>query len=95
MDKDITTSKPFYPEMFSISPHSSKTGILRKFPASYRNRDFSGATKITSDKPTFYEQVTAVKLLFFLHRAFVFVVGLVATHVALHRVSIRTLCELS
>jgi hypothetical protein len=48
---------------------------------------------ITSAMSTFYEQVTVVKLLFFLHRTFV--VGLVAAHVALHRVSIRTLDELS
>jgi len=53
----------------------------------------------TTEKPTFYEQVTDVKLLFllFLHRAsaFVVVLGFVAPHVALHRVSIRTLDELS
>ena len=51
---------------------------------------------ITDEKPTFYEQVTGVKDLFvcfFLHRAFALVVAL--GFVALHRVSIRTLDELS
>ena len=52
-------------------------------------------SRIAAEQPTFYERVTTVKLLSFLHRASVFVVGLVATHVALHRVSIRTLDELS
>jgi hypothetical protein len=44
----------------------------------------------------FYEQVTDVKfvLSFFLHRAFAYVIGLVAPHAALHRFSIRTLGEL-
>jgi hypothetical protein len=47
-------------------------------------------------KRVFYEQVTGVKGLFFcsfFHRAFAFVV--VLSFVALHRVSIRTLDELS
>ena len=46
--------------------------------------------RIGKYKPTFYEQVTDVKLLFllFFHRAFAFVVGSVAPHVVL---SISTL----
>ena len=46
-------------------------------------------------KPTFYEQVTGVKRCFgvFLHGAFTF--GVALGFVALHRVSIRTLDELS
>ena len=52
---------------------------------------------VSNVKSAFYEQVTGVKVArgFFLHRAFVFVLGFVAPHVALHRVSIRTLNELS
>jgi hypothetical protein len=49
-----------------------------------------------SDKRVFYEQVAGVKVLFFclfLHLAFV--VRLVAPHLALHRVPIRTRCELT
>ena len=54
----------------------------------------ASAQSIRDDKPTFYEQVTSVKgLFFFLHRAFAFVVALGS--VALHRVYIRTLDELS
>jgi len=47
--------------------------------------------RIGKYKPTFYEQVTDVKLLFllFFHRAFAFVVGSVAPHVVV--LSIRTL----
>jgi len=71
-----------------------------------RNADYS-ANWISSGLPTiqelsdgksvFYEQVTGVKVwsLSFLHRPFAFVVGCVAPHVAFHRVSIRTLCELT
>jgi hypothetical protein len=51
---------------------------------------------IPDEKRIFYEQVTGVKglfFVFFLYRAFAFVVAL--GFVALHRVSIRTLYELS
>jgi hypothetical protein len=56
--------------------------------------------QVTDDKPTFYEQVTEVKGLVFVFSFiaslfFVVVFALVAPHVALHRVSIRTLDELS
>jgi hypothetical protein len=47
--------------------------------------------RFASGKPTFYEQVTGVKGLVFVFsfiRVFAFVV---APHVALHRVSMRTL----
>jgi hypothetical protein len=51
---------------------------------------------IADEKPTFYEQVTGVKVLFF---AFSFIgllfLLLFLGFVALHRVSIRTLDELS
>jgi hypothetical protein len=39
--------------------------------------------------------VSSFGLCLFLHGAFAFVVGCVAPHVAHHRVSIRTLCELA
>jgi hypothetical protein len=57
----------------------------------FRIAGHSGVT-VASYKPTFYEQVTDVKLLF----SFIgnLPLLLVARHVALHRVSIRTLDEL-
>ena len=55
----------------------------------------SGLQRSTAEKPTFYEQVTGVKGLVFVFSfisVFAFVVAvLVAPHVALHRVSMRTL----
>jgi hypothetical protein len=53
--------------------------------------------ELTSQKPVFYEQATGVKVCFwfFLSQGFAFTLVGVATHVVLHRVSIRTLGELS
>jgi hypothetical protein len=52
---------------------------------------------VSDYKPTFYEQVTVVNIRFefFIHSALVWLLSQVAPHVALHRVSIRTLDELS
>jgi hypothetical protein len=50
-----------------------------------------GTPHSSKHKPTFYEQVTDVKLLFLFFLHTVLVVGSVAPHVVLHRVSICTL----
>lgn len=63
-------------------------------PAEQRSRS---SLLVGHDKRVFYEHLTDVKVcsFVFLHGAFAFVVGLVAPQVALHRVSIRALGELT
>jgi hypothetical protein len=70
--------------------------------ASVRDADFSSKWKVTHWKSVSTSAfsmsrsvVSRFVLHFFLHWVFAFVVGFVAPHVALHRVSIRTLDELS
>ena len=74
----------------SARPHVKLTAISTSASAIWHQ-----STCITHEKSVFYEQVTGVKGLFllFFHSAFAFVVAL--DFVALHRVSIRTLDELS
>jgi hypothetical protein len=55
------------------------------------------SSTLGTEKRVFYEQATGVKVCFwfFLSQGFAFTLVGVATHVVLHRVSIRTLGELS
>ena len=53
------------------------------------------SSTLGTEKRVFYDQVTGVKVWFFLSQGFAFTLVGVATHVVLRRVSIRTLGELS